>query len=236
MQHITLIDKDRAVLNSLKSMLSDEGYRVECHTDPQQALRAMRAKRTNLAVMDMKMPRIDGISMLEKMRSFDEDAVPIVFLSSDEDHTNEVMALRMGAEDYVRKPFAPRVLLERLRNCLRRAEETKHVSDDNKPRKVLVHGNLEADPNTLRVKWKGHEITLTATEFEMLYYLVENPDYVRSRTQIMDRIYGDGVFVEERVIDSHLKRVRKKIRDIDPDFSAIETIYGAGYRFSGARA
>jgi len=231
MQHVTLIDKDRATLNALKDMLSEQGFRVDCHTDPTTALHAMRNKRTNLAVINMQMPRLDGISMLEKMKANDATNVPTVVLAEDSDPADEIMALRMGAEDYVHKPYAPRVLLERLRNCLRRSEEVSQKDSSARSGKTLERGPLTIDPKTMRVKWKGAEIVLTATEFELLYYLAESPDYVRSRAHLMDRLYNENICVEERVVDSHIKRIRKKIREHDPSFDAIETIYGAGYRY-----
>ena len=235
MARITLIDKDRTQLAALKDMLVEEGFRVDSHTDPVRALQSMRQRPTDLAVMDMKMPRIDGISMLEKLKMDGDLDVPIVFLSGDDDQMTEVMALRMGAEDYVHKPYSPRVLLERLRNCLRRAETVRKAAEGGKEAGPIVRGALEIDPNTMRVLWKKQPVVLTSTEFELLYYLAETPDYVRSRQQVMDRIYGTDIFLEERVVDSHLKRLRKKIREVDPEFSAIETIYGAGYRFLAAR-
>lgn len=231
MQHVTLIDKDREVLNTLRSMLSDEGYQVDCHTDSQRALHAMRTKRTNLAVINMRMPRMDGISMLEKIKAKEDTSVPVVVLSDDDDPTNELMALRMGAEDFVYKPFASRILLERLRRCLRRGEPATRSKASAENRQVLDRGDLFIDPNKMKVLWKGDEVILTKTEMELLCYLAEKPDYVRSRSQLMKHLYGENIYVEDRVVDSHVKRVRRKIREHDPEFSAIETLYGAGYRF-----
>lgn len=236
MNHITVIDKDRGILNMLKTMLQGEGFHVESHTDPLRALQSMRQRKTDLAVMEMNMPRMDGLSLLERIKAEDSLNVPVVLLSADHDNADEIMVLRMGAGDFMHKPFAPRVLLERVRNCLKRAEIERLVSkEQGKIRKQLVRGDLTLDPDTLRVQWKDQDVRLTAKEFEMLYFLAEKPDFVRSRQQVMDRVYGPGVFVEERVVDSHLKRVRKKISAVDPGFSSIETVYGVGYRFVGPK-
>lgn len=232
MTHITLIDKDRSVLSKLSALLRDEGYRVESHTDPVRALQAMKRRPTSLAVMDMKMPRMDGISMLERLGSEEALDIPVVFLSGESDHADEVMALRMGAEDYLHKPFSGRVLVERLNSALRRAEKLRNAVGDPGAgkRKPLTRGGLEMNPETMRVSWKGMDVRLTATEFETLYCIALKPDHVRSRQVLMDHIYGVGIYVEERSIDSHVKRIRKKIRAKDPEFAAIETLYGVGYR------
>lgn len=236
MAHVTIINSDRKVLCSLRDMLEGEGHKVDTHTDSMRALISLRQRQTDLAVMDVKMPRMDGLSLLEKLRTTDNASVPVVFLSDDNDQTDELIALRMGADDYVHKPYVPRILMQRLRNCLRRSEMRQAPSVENADSSPpLQRGVLEIDPNTMRVKWRGIEITLTSSEFKLLHYLAQTPDYVRSRQQLMNQIYGNGINVEERVVDSHLKRVRKKIRAIDPDFSAIETIYGSGYRLVAAR-
>ncbi len=201
---------------------------VDTYTDPVSALGSMRRNPPDLAVVDMQMPRMDGLEFLNK---FQKDAVtPVVILSEQESEIEEVMALRMGAEDYLRKPVTPQILVERLRTCARRRDETRNGRRYDKMLPVISRGPLEVNPNTYVVRWKGKTVNLTSKEFKLLQALAEKPEHVRSREQLLDMMYSDGIFFEDRIIDSHIKRIRRKIREIDPTFDAIETIYGVGYK------
>jgi two-component system, OmpR family, response regulator ChvI len=230
MQRIALVDDDRNILTSLSMMLEEEGYRVDTYTDSERALQSMRRQPPDLAVLDVKMPRMDGMSLLQKLRK-DSD-IPVVFLTSQASEADEVLGLHLGADDFVRKPFSPRVLLERLRSLSRRAENIADRSSGDKLVPQMNRGPLMMDPNCLRVTWDGKETKLTTIEFKLLHFLADKPGFARSRDQMMDNIYREGFCVDDRTVDSHIKRIRKKLRDVDSDFAAIETLYGMGYRFS----
>jgi two-component system response regulator ChvI len=211
-------------------MLEQEGFLVDTYSDPEQALRSMRRQPPDLAVLDVKMPRMDGLDLLQKLRQ--ESDIPVVFLTSQSSEADEVLGLHLGADDYMRKPFSPRVLLERLRALVRRAETSSDTSKHEKPLPQLIRGPLMMDQNSLCVTWRGSAIKLTNIEFNVLRYLVDRPGFARSREQMMERVYSEDIFVADRTIDSHIKRIRKKLREIDSGFDAIETLYGMGYRFS----
>lgn len=230
MQRIALVDDDRNILTSLSMMLEEEGYLVDTYTDPERALQSMRRQPPDMAVLDVKMPRMDGMSLLQKLRK-DSD-IPVVFLTSQSSEADEVLGLHLGADDFVRKPFSPRVLLERLRSLARRAEKSSDQSSGDKLVPQMNRGPLMMDPNCMRVTWFGTELKLTTIEFKLLRFLADKPGFARSRDQMMDNIYREGFCVDDRTVDSHIKRIRKKMREIDSDFEAIETLYGMGYRFS----
>jgi two-component system response regulator ChvI len=230
MSRIALVDDDRNILTSVSMTLEAEGYDVDTYTDGQSALEAFGKKLPDMAVLDIKMPRMDGMELLSRLRQR-TTTMPVIFLTSKEDEIDEVLGLRMGADDYVKKPFSQRLLVERIRALLRRQEAVVGdvATDDGK---VIVRGCLTMDPLRHSVSWKGREVTLTVTEFLLLQALAQRPGFVKSRDQLMDVAYDDQVYVDDRTIDSHIKRLRKKMRTVDDDFTAIETLYGIGYRYN----
>ncbi|MCC5984615.1 MAG: response regulator transcription factor [Rhodobacteraceae bacterium] len=233
MSRIALVDDDRNILTSVSICLEAEGFEVETYNDGQSALDAFNRRLPDMAVLDMKMPRMDGMELLQRLRQ--KTQMPVIFLTSKDDEIDEVLGLRMGADDYVKKPFSQRLLVERIRALLRRKAALEGggeaVSEENK---VMVRGSLEMDPLRHSVKWKGQEVTLTVTEFLLLQALAQRPGFVKSRDQLMDVAYDDQVYVDDRTIDSHIKRLRKKMRSVDEEFSSIETLYGIGYKYNEA--
>jgi two-component system response regulator ChvI len=211
--------------------LEAEGFDVDTYNDGQTALDAFNRKMPDMAVLDIKMPRMDGMDLLQRLRQ--KTSMPIIFLTSKDDEIDEVLGLRMGADDYVKKPFSQRLLVERIRALLRRQEAIAGDSlDPAEEHKIMVRGNLTMDPLRHAVKWKGRDVSLTVTEFLLLQALAQRPGFVKSRDQLMDVAYDDQVYVDDRTIDSHIKRLRKKMRQVDENFSAIETLYGIGYRYN----
>lgn len=229
MARIALVDDDRNILTSVAMTLETEGFDVETYTDGQSALDAFARSMPVLAILDIKMPRMDGMDLLQRLRQ--KSLLPVIFLTSKDD---EILGLRMGADDYVTKPFSQRLLLERIRSLLRRkdANEGKLVGDEGEDTKVIVRGELSIDPLRHSVTWKGLNVTLTVTEFLLLQALAQRPGFVKTRDQLMDVAYDEQIYVDDRTIDSHIKRLRKKMRSVDNSFSAIETLYGIGYRYN----
>jgi two-component system response regulator ChvI len=231
MSRIALVDDDRNILTSVSITLEAEGFEVETYTDGHSALEAFSRRMPELAVLDIKMPRMDGMDLLQRLRQ--KSAVPVIFLTSKDDEIDELMGLRMGADDYVRKPFSQRLLVERIRSILRRQEAIASDSTDNpEESQIMARGQLNMDPLRHSVSWKGSDVSLTVTEFLLLQALAQRPGFVKSRDQLMDVAYDEQVYVDDRTIDSHIKRLRKKMRQSDPEFSAIETLYGIGYRYN----
>ncbi len=231
MSRIALVDDDRNILTSVSMTLESEGFEVETYNDGQSALDAFTRRMPELAVLDIKMPRMDGMDLLQRLRQ--TSSVPVIFLTSKDDEIDEVLGLRMGADDYVRKPFSQRLLVERIRAILRRQEAiASDETDTPQEAQVILRGHLEMDPLRHAVKWKGKEVSLTVTEFLLLQALAQRPGFVKTRDQLMDVAYDDQVYVDDRTIDSHIKRLRKKMRAADDEFSAIETLYGIGYRYN----
>jgi two-component system response regulator ChvI len=227
-QTIALVDDDRNILTSVTMALEAEGFRVRSYTDGAEALRGMTAQPVDLAVLDIKMPRMDGMELLQRLRK--GSAVPVIFLTSKDDEVDEVLGLRMGADDYIKKPFSQRLLIERIRALLRRGElalETGEVSASQ----AVTRGDLILDPARHDCTWKGQAVDLTVTEFLILKSLALRPGHVKNRDQLIDAAYGEHIYVDDRTIDSHIKRLRKKFRDIDGEFGHIETLYGVGYRY-----
>ena len=186
-----------------------------------------------MAVLDIKMPRMDGMDLLQRLRQ--KSQMPVIFLTSKDDEIDEVLGLRMGADDYVKKPFSQRLLVERIRSLLRRQDAINGDAESGTPvteTKVMERGQLRMDPLRHSVRWKDKDVSLTVTEFLLLQALAQRPGFVKSRDQLMDVAYDDQVYVDDRTIDSHIKRLRKKMRSADSDFSAIETLYGIGYRYN----
>jgi two-component system response regulator ChvI len=231
MSRIALVDDDRNILTSVSITLEAEGFEVETYNDGQSALDAFNRRMPELGVFDIKMPRMDGMDLLQRVRQ--KSAMPVIFLTSKDDEIDEVLGLRMGADDYVKKPFSQRLLVERIRALLRRQEAL--AADENSEideSKIMARGQLTMDPLRHAVTWKGKDVALTVTEFLLLQALAQRPGFVKSRDQLMDVAYDDQVYVDDRTIDSHIKRLRKKMRSVDDTFSAIETLYGIGYKYN----
>ncbi len=231
MARIALVDDDRNILTSVSISLESEGFEVEMYNDGQSALDAFAKRLPDVAVFDIKMPRMDGMELLQRLRQ--KSMIPVIFLTSKDDEIDEVLGLRMGADDYVKKPFSIRLLIERIRALLRRQEAiASGETATTEETKIIVRGNLTMDPLRHSVVWKGNQVSLTVTEFLLLKALAQRPGFVKSRDQLMDVAYDDQVYVDDRTIDSHIKRLRKKMRTADDDFNAIETLYGIGYRYN----
>ena len=229
---IALVDDDRNILTSVSIALQAEGFLTRVYSDGETALKALTENPADLAILDIKMPRMDGLELLRRLR--ERVATPVIFLTSKDDELDEALGLAMGADDYIAKPFSQRLLIARIRAILRRAELTQKSADGEAEATVekLERGRLSMDPARHRVSWNGDDVTLTVTEFLILETLAQRPGIVKTRNQLMDAAYQDDIYVDDRTIDSHIKRIRRKFRQVDPAFDAIETLYGAGYRFS----
>ena len=233
MATVALVDDDRNILTSVSMVLEAEGYDVRTYTDGASALTALSQSEPDLAIVDIKMPRMDGMELLRRLRL--KSDMPVIFLTSKDEEIDEVIGLRMGADDYVRKPFSQRLLVERIRAVLRRREATAdNLAERAEADKVLRRGKLEMDPLRHTTLWDGQPVTLTVTEFLILHALAQRPGFVKSRDQLMDAAYDDQVYVDDRTIDSHIKRIRKKFRQVTDEFNSIETLYGVGYRYREA--
>jgi two-component system response regulator ChvI len=228
---IALVDDDRNILTSVSIALQSEGFVTRVYTDGAAALKAFAENLPDLGVFDIKMPQMDGMEMLRRLREF--SSMPVIFLTSKDDELDEALGLAMGADDYITKPFSQRLLLARIRAILRRQElaKTEAAPAEESEPEMLVRGRLSMDPARHKVKWDGRDVTLTVTEFLILEALAQRPGVVKNRNQLLDVAYQDDVYVDDRTIDSHIKRIRRKFRAADPQFDAIETLYGVGYRF-----
>ena len=229
---IALVDDDRNILTSVSIALQAEGFVTRLYSDGETALKALIDNPPDLAVLDVKMPRMDGMELLRRLR--EKSAIPVIFLTSKDDELDEALGLAMGADDYIAKPFSQRLLIARIRAILRRTEMRAIAPEDvqDEPEAPqIVRGRLTMDPARHRVTWEGHDVTLTVTEFMILEALAQRPGVVKSRNQLMDVAYQDDIYVDDRTIDSHIKRLRRKFRAVDGSFKAIETLYGVGYRF-----
>ncbi|SET65724.1 response regulator transcription factor [Oceanicella actignis] len=229
MTQIALVDDDRNILTSVSIALEAEGFEVRAYADPTAALAALTQTPPDLAVFDIKMPRMDGMELLRRLRQ--KSDLPVIFLTSKDEEIDEVLGLRMGADDYVRKPFSQRLLVERIRAVLRRRDAGADEAERGEADKAIQRGKLTLDPLRHACLWDGKPVTLTVTEFLILQALAARPGFVKSRDQLMDAAYDDQVYVDDRTIDSHIKRIRKKFRAVDEDFASIETLYGVGYRY-----
>ena len=232
-QVIALVDDDRNILTSVSIALQSEGFVTRVYTDPTVALKAIGENPPDLAVLDIKMPQMDGMELLRRIR--EHSAVPVIFLTSKDDELDEALGLAMGADDYISKPFSQRLLIARIRALLRRQDlargaTTASESGEEEP-PLIERGRLVMDSARHKVRWDGKDVTLTVTEFLILEALAQRPGVVKSRNQLLDIAYQDDVYVDDRTIDSHIKRIRRKFRGVDPEFDAIETLYGVGYRF-----
>lgn len=226
---IALVDDDRNILTSISMALEAEGFKVRTYTDSTQALDGLSRDPADLAVFDIKMPRLDGMELLARLRKRSE--LPVIFLTSKDEEVDEVLGLRVGADDYIRKPFSQRLLIERIRAVLRRRDRGNGVAGSEG---TLERGELTLDPDRHLCTWKGKSVDLTVTEFLLLQGLARRPGHVKSRDQLIDAAYGENIYVDDRTIDSHIKRLRKKFRKVDSEFSEIETLYGVGYRYRDA--
>ena len=228
-ERIALIDDDRNILVSVSMLLEAEGFAVRCFTDGAAALQGLTAEPADLALLDVKMPRMDGMELLQRLRKRSD--MPVVFLTSKDDEVDELLGLRLGADDYIKKPFSQRLLLERIRTVLRRHRKGDGALDEAPGAAVLVRGDLTLDESRHLCAWRGRAVDLTVTEFLIVKALALRPGHVKSRDQLMDAAYGEHIYVDDRTIDSHIKRLRKKFRLADEDFRHIETLYGIGYRY-----
>jgi two-component system response regulator ChvI len=228
-QTIALVDDDRNILTSVSMALEAEGFEVKTFSDGDEAYRGLSQRPVDLAVLDIKMPRLNGMELLSKLRQ--NTNMPVIFLTSKDEEVDELMGLRMGADDYIRKPFSQRLLIERIRALLRRSLANSNGEEKPDGASVLVRGDLVLDESRHSCTWKGTPVNLTVTEFLLVKALAQRPGHVKNRDQLMDAAYGESIYVDDRTIDSHVKRLRKKFKDIDTDFVQIETLYGVGYRY-----
>ena len=221
---ITLVDDDRNILTSVSMALEAEGFAIKAYTEGEMALKALGTDAPDLMILDIKMPRMDGFEVLTRLR--EQSAIPVIFLTSKDDEVDELMGLRLGADDYIKKPFSQRLLIERIKTLLRR-----RAPETSAPESMTRRGPLTLDDSRHLCTWNGQPVNLTVTEYLLLKALALRPGHVRNREQLIDMAYGDNIYIDDRTIDSHIKRLRKKFKTLDPDFEHIETLYGVGYRY-----
>jgi two-component system response regulator ChvI len=229
---IALVDDDRNILTSVSIALQAEGFVTRVYSDGPTALKALADNPPELGVFDIKMPGMDGMELLRRVREF--SAIPVIFLTSKDDELDEALGLAMGADDYISKPFSQRLLIARIRALLRRQDLARGeaaAAGEQPEQPLLERGRLVMDPDRHKVQWEGKDVTLTVTEFLILEALAQRPGVVKTRNQLLDIAYHEDVYVDDRTIDSHIKRIRRKFRAAHPEFDAIETLYGVGYRF-----
>jgi two-component system response regulator ChvI len=227
---IALVDDDRNIVTSVKLALESEGFEVIVFHDGEEGYQGILKEKPDLAVLDIKMPRMDGVELLTKLREVTD--TPVIFLTSKDDEVDQVIGLRLGADDYITKPFSQRLLIERIRSVLRRyAAPSKNIETAEGSIHIITRGHLELDDSRHLCKWKGESINLTVTEYLLIKTLAISPGHVRSRDQLISASYGESIYVDDRTIDTHIKRIRRKLRDVDKDFDDIETLYGVGYRY-----
>lgn len=228
---IFLVDDDRNILLSVSMALEAEGFSVSTFNDGESGLKGILEQHPDLVVLDVKMPRMDGIEVLSKLR--EQSDVPVIFLTSKDDEVDQVIGLRMGADDYITKPFSQRLLIERIKVLLRRRELDKNGGIEGKKNApdFIRYGDLELDDSRHLCTWQGKPVNLTVTEYLLVKSLAIRPGHVRNRDQLIDMAYGESIYVDDRTVDSHIKRVRKKFKKVDEEFDRIETLYGVGYRY-----
>ena len=226
---IALVDDDRNILTSVTMALEAEGFNVRTFRDGDSALHGLSVRPVDLAILDIKMPRMDGMELMQRLRK--QSDLPIIFLTSKDDEVDEIFGLRMGADDYVKKPFSQRLLLERIQALLRRHDRQDTVGEGVDVEPPIICGDLILDTSRHLCEWRGEPVNLTVTEFLIVKVLAARPGLVKNRDQLMDAAYGEHIYVDDRTIDSHIKRLRKKFKVIDIDFDHIETLYGIGYRY-----
>ena len=230
--NIFLIDDDKNILTSVSMLLESEGYKVKTFSDGESGLKAILENHPDIAVVDIKMPRLDGIELLKKLRKTSD--MPIIFLTSKDTEIDELLGLKIGADDYITKPFSQRILIERIRILIKR-DELKNIKKKNKidDKNSLRTGNIFLDTEKYMCKWKNKTVNLTVTEFLLIKSLVENTGVVKSRDQLILSAFGeDKENIDDRAIDHHFKRIRKKFKNTDNNFNSIVTVYGGGYKFS----
>ena len=229
-QTIALIDDDRNILTSLSIALEKEGFKVQTYLDGESALIGLTRTPPDLAVVDIKMPKMDGEELLKKLRK--KTSLPVIFLTSKDEEIDELLGLKLGADDFIKKSggFSIKVLIERIRLQLRK----KNPSNIEEAKNIINHGKLRLDPSQLECEWDGKHLPdkLTTTEFLIVQELAKRPGIIKERSQLMDIAYREDTDIEDRTIDSHVKRIRKKFKKVDNNFSAIETRYGSGYRWN----
>ncbi len=227
---IALIDDDQNILTSVSMILEEEGYEIFTYNDGLSGLEGVLKEQVSLVVLDIKMPRMDGLETLQELRK--KSNVPVIFLTSKEDEIDELCGLRMGADDYIKKPFSPNLLIARIKTLIRRTDSMLAAPADGEEEDCIIkRGHLEMNKTRHQCLWKKQPVDLTITEFLMLYALIEKTGMVKTRDQLIDGAYGANVYIDDRTVDSHIKRLRKKFKDVDKDFACIETLYGVGYRY-----
>lgn len=229
MPTVALVDDDRNILTSLRIVLETEGYKVRTYNDGASGLEGITEDPPDIAILDIKMPRMDGMELLRRLRQDSE--MPVIFLTSKDEEIDELFGLKMGADDYIKKPFSQRLLVERVKAILRRGVARNSEAAPTNSESTLERGQLVMDSERHTCHWDGKPVTLTVTEFLILQSLALRPGVVKSRDALMDAAYDDQVYVDDRTIDSHIKRLRKKFKVVDDNFDVIETLYGVGYRF-----
>lgn len=232
MANITLVDDDENIVASIQLALESHGHQVKAFYDGLSGLEGLEKDPPDLAILDVKMPRMDGMEVLKRFRQ--NHNTPVIILTSKDDEIDEILGFNLGADDYMHKPFSQRLLIERVKAVLRRGradEEAEHETAEQVSARAIKRGRLTLDPARHDCLWDGHPVKLTVTEFLLLQSLAQRPGFVKSRDNLMDAAYDDQVYVDDRTIDSHIKRMRKKFRQVDKEFDAIETLYGVGYRY-----
>jgi two-component system, OmpR family, response regulator ChvI len=236
MAKITLVDDDENIVTSVSLALESHGHTVKAYFDGASGLAALENDPPDVAILDVKMPRMDGMEVLRRLRRTSD--MPVIILTSKDEEIDEILGFNLGADDYMHKPFSQRLLIERVKAVLRRAgrgemdgSEGPSTAAADVAARALKRGKLTLDPARHESLWEGRSVKLTVTEFLLLQSLAQRPGFVKSRDNLMDAAYDDQVYVDDRTIDSHIKRMRKKFREVDPEFDAIETLYGVGYRY-----
>jgi two-component system response regulator ChvI len=234
MANITLVDDDENIVTSVSLALESHGHKVKAYYDGASGLAALESDPPDLAILDVKMPRMDGMEVLRRLRQTSE--MPVIILTSKDEEIDEILGFNLGADDYIHKPFSQRLLIERVKAVLRRARADEEEGPAGSPSalaasKAIKRGKLTLDPARHDCLWEDRPVKLTVTEFLLLQALAQRPGFVKSRDNLMDAAYEDQVYVDDRTIDSHIKRMRKKFRQVDPEFDSIETLYGVGYRY-----
>lgn len=232
---IALVDDDQNIVTSVKMALEAEGFTVQSYKDGEEALTGISAHRPDLAVLDIKMPRMTGLELLTALRARPEtEALPVIFLTSKDDEADELEGLTRGADDYIAKPFSQTLLIARIKALLRRnnhSQQTPQTATEESPQNKIIRGPLTLDDTRHECAWNDRPVNLTVTEYLLLRTLALHPGHVKTRDQLIDSAYGETVYVDDRTVDSHIKRLRKKMRQTDPEFSQIETLYGVGYKY-----
>ena len=233
MAKITLIDDDENIVVSVSLALENHGHAVTAYYDGAAGLAALESDPPDVAILDVKMPRMDGMEVLRRLRQTSN--LPVIILTSKDEEIDEILGFNPGADDYIHKPFSQRLLIERVKAVLRRAApdeaDINGAVGQAAASRAIKRGRLTLDPARHDCLWDGKPVRLTVTEFLLLQSLAQRPGFVKSRDNLMDAAYEDQVYVDDRTIDSHIKRMRKKFRDVDPEFDSIETLYGVGYRY-----